>query len=140
MAEEITTHIQDGTWSLVAPYPSENVVGYKWVFRIKHKANGSIDKHKSRLVAKGFHQHQGVYFSETFSPVAKKTTIRIILSIVVQFEWSITQQDISNAFLHGDLKEEVFMQQPAGFVDTDHPDYVCKLHKSIYELKQAPRS
>lgn len=111
------------------------MVGCKWVFRIKQNPYGTISKHKSRPVAKGFHQQEGVDYTETFIHVAKPTTIRIILSLAANFNWSISQLDVSNAFLHGDLAEEVYMQQPLGFVDEVHPDYVWRLHKSIYGLK-----
>lgn len=106
MADEVTARIRAGTWSLGPPSHDQNVVWCKLVFRVKHKADGTIDKHKSRLIAKGFHQQQGLHFSETFSHIAKPMTIRLILSLAVQFEWYICLLDINNAFLHGDLKEE----------------------------------
>ena len=87
------------------------------------------------MVAKGFHQQAGIDFHETFSPVIKPTTVRLIIAIAVSCNWSLRQLDVSNAFLHGYLKEDVFMQQPPGYVDSLHPSYVCKLHKSLYGLK-----
>lgn len=89
---------------------------------------------------RGFINNQVLDFKETFSPIAKPTTIHIILSLAVQFDWQIRQLDISNAFLNGELKEEVYMHQPQGFVNQQHPNYVCKSHKSLYGLKQAPRA
>lgn len=117
MVEEHTTLQDAGTYSLVDPDPSYNAVGCKWVYKIKHKDDGTIDKFKSRLVTKGFHQQEVIDFTETFSPVAKPITIRLILSLAVNFDWQIKQLDVSNAFLHGDLEEDVYMQQPPGFVD-----------------------
>jgi hypothetical protein len=101
---------------------------------------GSVSKYKARLVAKGFHQQAEVDFDETFSPVVKPPTVRIILSLATQNQWSLRQLDVSNAFLHGLLKEKVFIAQPLGFVDSTLPSHVCHLQKSLYGLKQAPRA
>ncbi|XP_070672060.1 uncharacterized mitochondrial protein AtMg00820-like [Malus domestica] len=114
MAEEFQALQSTGTSSLVPYSPSQNLVGCKWIFRIKRKHDGTIDRYKARLVAKRFHQQEGIDFKETFNPVAKPVTIRIILTLVVQFDWFLNQLNISNAFLHRTLKDEVFMQQPPG--------------------------
>jgi len=140
MAEEFAALERQGTWSLVPPSPSQNVVGCKWVFKIKLNSDGSINRYKAKLVAKGFHQQYGVDFEETFSLVVKPPIVRIILSLAVQFDWPLRQLDVRNAFLHGFLKEEVYMVQPLGYVDPSCPNYVCKLWKSLYGLKQAPRA
>ncbi|KAM1941804.1 hypothetical protein ACFX13_029341 [Malus domestica] len=140
MLEEFQALQSTGTWSLVPSSPHQNIVGCKWVFRIKRKPDGTVDRYKARLVAKGFHQQEGIDFKETFSPVAKPVTIRILLTLAVQHDWFLNQLDISNAFLHGLLKDEVFMQQPPGFVDASQPSSVCKLHMSLYGLKQATRA
>ena len=131
MQAEYNALITTGTWSLIPSHPSQNVVGCKWVFRVKKNPDGTIDRHKARLVAKGFHQQAGVDFQETFSPVAKPVTIRILLTLVVQNNWFLNQLDISNAFLHGDLKEDVYMQQPPGFIDPNSPSFVCKLQEIL---------
>jgi hypothetical protein len=117
-----------------------NVVGCKWVYKIKRKQDGSLDRYKERLVAKGFKQRYGIDYEDTFSPVVKIATIHIILSIVVSKGWSLRHFDVQNAFLHGYLEEEVYMQQPLGYENTGQPNYVCKLDKALYGLKQGPRA
>jgi hypothetical protein len=140
MLQEFQALVSNGTWTLCPRPLNHNIIRNKWVYKIKQKPDGSIERFKARLVARGFEQQCGIDYNETFSPVIKPSTIHIILSLAIQFDWSIRQLDISNAFLHGYLGEEVFMEQPQGFVDREHPDYVCKLHKSLYGLKQAPRA
>jgi transposase InsO family protein len=135
MAAEFEALISNKTWTL-CPRPSQqHVTRNHWVYKIKQRADGSIDHFKGRLVAKGFEQQSGVDYTETFSPVIKPSTICIILALAVHFDWPIKQLDVSNAFLHGTLLEEVYMEQPQGFVDATRPDFVCRLHKSIYGLK-----
>jgi hypothetical protein len=140
MQQEFDALISNGTWSLCPRPQNHNVIHNKWVYRIKQKSDGTIDRFKASLVAKGFEQQSGIDYTETFSPVIKPSTIRILLALAVNFSWPIRQLDVSNAFLHGSLMEEVFMEQPQGFKDATHPQYVCKLHKAIYGLKQAPRA
>ena len=131
---------RQNTWSLVPAPLHANLVGCKWVFKLKLNSDGSIARYKTRLVAKCFHQQPRIDYFKTFSPVIKPATVRLILAIVVSCNWPLRQLDVSNAFLHGHLKKEVFMQQSPGYVDAAHPYYVCKLHKSLYGLKQAPRA
>ncbi|RVW94165.1 Retrovirus-related Pol polyprotein from transposon RE1 [Vitis vinifera] len=137
MSAEFDALLRNGTWDLVPSHPTQNLVGCKWIFRTKYLPNGSIDRYKARLVAKGFHQRPGIDYSETFSPVIKPTTVRLVLSLAVSQGWSLRQLDVNNAFLQGTLTEDVFMSQPPGFIDRDHPHHVCKLRKAIYGLKQA---
>lgn len=109
------------------------------MFRIKENLDGTVNKYKARLVAKGFHQQLGRDYSETFSPVVKPDTIRIILTLAVTHNWPIQQLDVNNAFLNEYLEEEVYMDRPFGFVSSN-PTQVCRLNKAIYGLKQAPRA
>lgn len=106
----------------------------------KPDQNGTHKSCKSRLVAKGYNQQLGYDYTDTFSPVIKATTLRLVLDIAVSHSWPIQQLDVNNAFLQGTLTEEVYMDQPPGFIDQDHPDHVCRLRKAIYGLKQAPRA
>ncbi|MDV3146697.1 MAG: reverse transcriptase domain-containing protein [Sweet potato little leaf phytoplasma] len=107
MDMEYRALVQNGTWVLVPPHPSYNVVGSKWVFRIKRHPDGSIQRYKARLVAKGFHQTPGIDFFETFSPVVKASTIRVVLTLAVHYGWSLRQLDFNNAFLNGSRDEHV---------------------------------
>jgi hypothetical protein len=118
----------------------KNIIGCKWVCKIKRKQDNNLDRYKARLMAKGFKQQYGIDYDDIFSPVVKIATIWIILSIVVSKGWSLHQFDVQNAFLHGYLEEEVYMEQPPGYEDPTKPGYVCKLDKALYGLKQAPRA
>jgi Reverse transcriptase (RNA-dependent DNA polymerase)/gag-polypeptide of LTR copia-type/Integrase core domain/GAG-pre-integrase domain len=140
MASEMDALAKNKTWSLVPLPQCQKPIGCKWVYKIKRKQDGTIDRYKARLVAKGFNQVEGVDFFDTYSPVVRPTTIRVILSHAVASNWSIRQLDVQNAFLHGELNEQVYMSQPPGFTDPTYPDHVCLLQKSLYGLKQAPRA
>lgn len=140
MSLEFDAQTVNHTWDLVPSAPNQNVVGCRWVFTLKYLPNGVLDRYKARLVAKGFHQQYDIDYSETFSPVIKSTTIRLVLDVAVTKGWQIKQLDVNNAFLQGDLQEEVYMVQPQGFVDRDKPTHVCRLRKALYGLKQAPRA
>ncbi|RVW58434.1 Retrovirus-related Pol polyprotein from transposon RE1 [Vitis vinifera] len=140
MREEYDALLANETWKLCPRPVDHNVVGNKWVYKVKQTSIGEVDRFKARLVALGFAQEEGIDFTETFSPVIKPSTVRVLLTLSVQFDWEIRQLDVSNAFLHGILLEDVYMEQPKGFVNSDFPDYVCKLNKSLYGLKQAPRA
>jgi histone deacetylase 1/2 len=140
MQKEFQALMSNKTWILVSYQDQENIVDSKWVFKTKYKPDGSIERRKARLVAKGFQQTAGIDYEETFSPVIKASTVRIILSIAVHLNWEVRQLDINNAFLNGHLRETIFMHQPEGFVDPTKPNHICQLSKAIYGLKQAPRA
>jgi hypothetical protein len=133
MNKEFNALFKNVTLSLIPPSPSMNVVGSKY-FR---KVDG---RHKARLVAKRFHQQPRVDSNETYSPVVKPITICIVLTIVVTQHWVIHQFDVSNAFLHGVIKEDAYMLQPLDFTHPNVPNALCKVHKALYGLKQVPRA
>lgn len=135
MSEECDALVCNGTWELVPPPSSSNIIGCKWIFCIKIHSNGSVDRFKAHLVDKGFNQRPGADYHDTFTPVVKPTTIRLVFSIVVSHGWPLHQLDINNAFLQGQLSKHVYMAQLTGFINSDHMIYVYKLHKTIYGLK-----
>ncbi|PKU80183.1 Retrovirus-related Pol polyprotein from transposon TNT 1-94 [Dendrobium catenatum] len=139
MEEEFAALQQQGTWNLIPPPKNASILGCKWTFRKKFKADGSVARFKARLVAQGNCQEYGLDYEETFSPVAKFPTIRVFFTVALYHGWNIQQLDVTNAFLHGTLNETVYMKQPRGFEDNVHPNYICSLKKAIYGLKQAPR-
>jgi len=138
--EEYESILKNGTWVLVPLPKDRKAIGCKWVFKLKHKANGEIERYKARLVAKGYSQTEGVDFNETFAPVAKFASIRSLLALAAFYDLEVHQMDVKTAFLNGDLEEEIYMQQPEGFVVNGKEDLVCKLNKSLYGLKQASRA
>lgn len=140
MSHEIDAFAQNQTFDLVPRPQNVHVIGCRWLHKNKFKANGTHERCKSRLVAKGNTQKPGRDYTDTYSPVIKSTTLRLVLDVVVTRSWSIRQLDVNNAFLQGTLTDEVYMEQPPGFVDTDNPSFVCRLKKAIYGLKQAPRA
>ncbi|CAH9090919.1 unnamed protein product, partial [Cuscuta epithymum] len=138
MNNEIQALEKNDTWILVNLPPNKHCIGCKWVFKTKLKSDGSLDRYKARLVAKGYTQEEGLDYFDTFSPVVKLTTVRILLAIASAKNWFLHQLDVNNAFLHGDLYEEIYMQPPPGYLSSND-NRVCKLTKSLYGLKQASR-
>ncbi|KAL8147667.1 hypothetical protein AgCh_005113 [Apium graveolens] len=140
MQEELNEFERNKVWTLVPRPKNRSVVGTKWVFRNKTDSDGIITRNKARLVAKGYSQQEGIDYDETFASVARLEAIRIFLAYVAHKKFTVFQMDVKSAFLNGELEEEVYVEQPPGFVDTKHPDYVYRLDKALYGLKQAPRA
>ncbi|KAK1663670.1 hypothetical protein QYE76_051829 [Lolium multiflorum] len=138
MAEEIAALERTGTWDIVAPPSSVRPITCKWVYKVKTRSDGSLQRYKARLVARGFQQEHGRDYDETFAPVPHMTTVRTLLVVASVRRWSVSQLDVQNAFLNGELHEEVYMQPPPGYSIPD--GMVCRLRRSLYGLKQAPRA
>ena len=139
MSDEFRSLEVNQTWELVPRPTDQNVIGCRWVYKLKRGADGSITRHKARLVAQGYSQTEGIDYEEVFAPVAHASTIRTLLSFANSNNLEVHQMDVKTAFLHGVLDCDLYMEQPEGYVDPDKPDYVCKLNKGLYGLKQAAR-
>jgi len=140
MHEEIESIYKNHTWDLVELSEGKTPIGCKWLYKPKINADGSIEKFKATLVAKGYSQQEGIDFDGTFAPVAKLNTIKMLISLATKHKWQLHQLDVKSAFLNGELKEEIYLVQPPGFVKKGQEHLVCKLNKALYGLKQAPRS
>ncbi|MFS7918608.1 putative RNA-directed DNA polymerase [Helianthus anomalus] len=140
METEMEALKKNNTWEKCTLPPGKKPVGCRWVFSVKHRPDGTIERYKARLVAKGYTQTYGIDYSETFSPVAKIDTIRVLFSIAANKGWPLHQFDVKNAFLHGELNEEVYMDAPPGFNENFKAGETCRLKKSLYGLKQSPRA
>ena len=140
MIEKMDALNGNGTWNLIHLPIGKKAIGCRWVFAIKVNPDGSVARLKARLVVKGYAQTYGVDYSDTFSPIAKMTYVRLFISLAATHNWDLHQLDIKNVFLHGDLQEEVYMEQPPGFVAQGEIRKVRRLQKSLYGLKQSPRA
>ncbi|XP_078160139.1 uncharacterized protein LOC144555617 [Carex rostrata] len=138
--DELQALEKNDTWDVVCLPKGKKPVGCKWVYKIKYNSDGTVERYKARLVAKGFTQTYGIDYQETFAPVAKMNTVRILLSVATNLGWNLFQMDVKNAFLQGILEEEVYMTLPPGHKNISNPSMVCKLKKAIYGLKQSPRA
>ncbi|KAM1763339.1 hypothetical protein ACFX11_002688 [Malus domestica] len=141
MNEELRSLKKNATWEITDLPAGKKSVGCKWVYTVKYKADGTVDRFKARLVAKGYTQKYGIDYTDTFASVAKINTVRVLLSLAANLDWPLQQFDVKNAFLHGDLTEEIYMDLPPGCNDSDiWKRKVCRLKKSLYGLKQSPRA
>ena len=140
MQQEFDALIRNKTWTLVPRPPDARVLSGKWVWKIKTGSDGTFEHCKARWVVRGDRQQPGIDFGDTFSPVVKPATIRTVLTIIASKNWLAHQLDVSNVFLHGNIQERVYCQQPPGFADPARPNDVCLLSRSLYGLRQAPRA
>ncbi|KAL0430352.1 UNVERIFIED_CONTAM: Retrovirus-related Pol polyprotein from transposon RE1 [Sesamum radiatum] len=140
MKEEIKMIEKNDTWELAERPKDKEVIGVKWIYKTKLNADGSIQKHKARLVAKGYSQLPGIDYTETFAPVARLDTIRALVAIAANKKWKIYQMDVKSAFLNGYIDEEIYVEQPQGFIAKGYEEKVLRLKKALYGLKQAPRA
>ncbi|KAM1668041.1 hypothetical protein ACFX2K_047429 [Malus domestica] len=139
-SDPLTYEDANDTWELTELPPGVKTIGVKWVFKTKLNTNGEVDKYKARLVAKGYSQHYGIDYAEVFAPVARLDTIQIVISLAAQKSWKIYQLDVKSAFLHGEIEEKVFVDQPPGYEQKGQESKVYQLKKALYGLKQAPRA
>ncbi|GJW09314.1 retrovirus-related pol polyprotein from transposon TNT 1-94 [Tanacetum coccineum] len=140
MQEELNQFIANDVWELVPQPRNMTIIGTKWVFRNKLDENGIVSRNKARLVAQGYNQQEGIDYDETYAPVARLESIRILLAYACTLDFKLFQMDVKSAFLNGFINEEVYVAQPLGFIDFEKPDHVYKLKKALYGLKQAPKA
>ncbi|GJU75604.1 retrovirus-related pol polyprotein from transposon TNT 1-94 [Tanacetum coccineum] len=140
MQEELNQFIANDVWELVRQPKNMTIIGTKWVFRNKLDENGVVSRNKARLVAQGYNQQEGIDYDETYAPVARLESIRILLAYACALDFKLFQMDVKSAFLNGFINEEVYVAQPSGFIDFKKPDHVYKLKKALYGLKQAPKA
>jgi len=140
MEAEMQSIEENKTWSHVDLPPGHKPIGLKWVFKVKRDEHGAIVKHKAHLVAKGYVQRPGIDFTEVFAPVARLESVRVLLAVAAHEGWEVHHMDVKSTFLNGELQEEVYVAQPAGFVVEGAEHKVLKLKKALYGLRQAPRA
>ena len=135
MHEELNQFKRNEVWDLIPKPASHKSIGTKWVFQNKLDKSGIIVRNKARLVAKGYNQEEGINYDETYAPVGRLEVIRLLLLFACMMDFRLFQMDVKSAFLNGYIEEEVYVDQPPGFVDYEHPNHVYKLKKTLYGLK-----
>jgi hypothetical protein len=140
MVEEYESIFKNSTWKIVPRPVDKSAVGSRWIYKVKQAADGSVEKYKSRFVARGFSHIEGIDYDETFAPIVRYSYIRSILSLSTQMGWRIHHMDVKTVFLNGIIEEELYTKQPEGFENFDRESYVCRLKRALYGMKQAPRS
>nr|GEU65616.1 copia protein [Tanacetum cinerariifolium] len=140
MHEELNQFISNDVWEFVPNPKDMTIIGTKWVFRNKLDENGVVSRYKARLVAQGYNQQEGIDYDETYAPVARLESIRILLGYACTLDFKLFQMDVKSAFLNDFNNEEVYMAQPLGFIDFAKPNHVYRLKKALYGLKQAPKA
>jgi hypothetical protein len=135
MTEEYQSIMKSVVWDIVPRLEGKSVVTSKWIYKIKHVADGSVEKYKARFVARGFSQVEGIDYEETFAPVARYTSIRTIIALTASMGWELHQMDVKTTFINGEIEEEVYIEQPEGFVIHEQKSHVCRLKKALYGLK-----
>jgi hypothetical protein len=140
MTNEYQSIMKNEVWEIVFRSKNKDMVSSRWLFKIKHVANGSIEKYKARFVTRGFSQKEGIDYEETFAPMAIYTSIRTIIALAAKMKWKLHKMDVKTSFLNCVIEEEVYIEQPQGFEVEDRKSHVCRLKKTLYGLKQGPRA
>ena len=138
--KEYQSIMENDVWDVVPRPEGKSVVTSKWIYKIKHAVDSSIEKYKATFMAQGLSQKEGVDYEETFGPVARYTSIRLVLALAVVIKWKVHQMDVKTTFLNCVVEEEVYVKQPLGFETHDNKFHVCILKKSLYSLKHAPKT
>jgi hypothetical protein len=140
MTKEYQSIMKNEVWEIVPRSKNKDGVSYRWLFKIKHATNRSIEKYKAIFVAHGFSQKEGIDYEETFTHVAKNTSIRTIIALAAKMKWKLYQMDVKIDFRNGVIEEEMYIEKPQGFEVEDNNSHVCRLNKALYRLKQSPRA
>ena len=140
MVKEYQSIINNDVWEVVSILMNKSVISSRWIYKTKHLTDDSIENYKEISVAHGFSQKEGIDYEETFSPLARYTSIRTILALESKMKWNLHQMDVKTTFLNGLIEEEVYIEQPQGFETDNQKNHVCKLKKALYGLKQEPRA